>query len=202
MLAKIILAGLVAAILSACAAKKLDDDEPIAIENSSCLNYPEPADFLPKAEQGDFEAMRTAQYYYEYCGRQNINPKKAMYWSKKLADTEGIYYKDSVETGGYHYLKVIADYAYYQADPTNVDRDKSLVFDPLLYWTWQKKMCSNKYAKTQIYNFREECEPLRRPHWYTPAQWQKIITSPPTVKDRDWYQFLPKGCENGECLPK
>ncbi len=96
----------------------------------------------------------------------------------------------------------MSDYSYLQIDPINEERDKSLFFDPLLYWVLQKKMCAHKEAKKETYDFREACEPLHFPTWYTPAQWQKIITSPPTVKDKSWYQYLPKGCEQGECLPK
>ncbi len=202
---QIIIAAFLLSTIMACTKKTqnnyVGDDEPIAMENSACLNYPEPAQFLPKAEQGDFKAMRTAHHYYEYCGFDNINLKKQLYWAKRLADTGDTYHKDNEYEAGYNYMVTLAAVTVDQTNPANKDPDPELNLDPLLYWVWAKKAC--EFAKKHPWVVVEDnCTPLPPLGWMTQAQWKKTIISPPTVKDKDWYQFLPKGCENGECLPK
>ncbi len=80
---QIILAMGAVAGLCGCNVEKDEVDDSVAIENSICLNYPKLSEFLPKAEKGNIDAMRTARHYYEVCGGKDINVAKAMHWTKK-----------------------------------------------------------------------------------------------------------------------
>jgi hypothetical protein len=191
------------ALVLACKPKEELDGEAIATENTMCLNYPKPADFLPKARKGDFDAMITAQHYYSTCALEKIDPKEDLYWTKQLSDSDE--YKidgDGVRTDSYDYVRMMSNLAAWQIDPTNEDKIPNLTLDPLLIWIWKNKSCELAERQKPEDRVPDDCEPMTPPDWLSKAEWQKIINSPPTVKDRIWYQYLPKGCEQGECLPK
>jgi hypothetical protein len=199
---KIISAALLLCFLVSCKAKEPDVGYEVCMSDTACLDYPQPSVFLPKAEKGDFKSMMTARYYYETCGLENIDPQKNMYWTKRLADSDSYDIdSDGMKTDATHFFNIMAGNVYEQLNPENASKIPNLEVDPLLYWVWHKKRCQVK-KDHPAHIPAEQCNPEGGPDWVTEAQWKKIITSPPTVKDRKWYQYLPKGCENGECLPK
>jgi hypothetical protein len=187
---KIISAALLLSFLVSCKAKEPEDGYGVCISDEMCKPILKTSEYFSQAEKGDRAAIITAIFYYSECSGADDSLSKEMYWAKKLADK-----------GEAYYISYMAGAARLQIDPKSNSRDLAMPTDPLLYWAWKKKACDLEKNQPQSEK-TESCSALTQPDWITEAQWKKIITSPPTVKDRKWYQYLPKGCENGECLPK
>lgn len=201
---KITICFLVMLSVCACQKHKQDIDGEVNMTDSMCEPVMRPLEYIPQAEKGDRQAIYKAILYYGDCADLSVRPDshtKEMYWEKKLADT-----------GDLQYLNFVAGTIYNQLDPRNNSKDFSLPTDPLLYWAWSKKICDRvkvpsasdleSFGKAEILAMQAECNPVIGPDFIPKEQWQKIITSPPTVKDKRWMQYLPKGCEQGQCLPK
>jgi hypothetical protein len=171
--------------------------------DTMCIPVLNPSEYLPQAEKGDIDAIYKAILYYRSCGdyKDTTKHSKLMYWEKKVADTSDT-----------QLIEHMVGNSRIQLDPKNDSKDFSFPTDPLLLWAWSKKLCERvekpndldikKFGEEEISAMQAECNPITGPEWIPKDQWQKIITSPPTVKDRRWMQYLPKGCEQGQCLPK
>lgn len=166
-----------------------DPDEWVALADSSCLNMPDPTVFLPKAEAGDPASMSWARSYYSdpECGNPNpdLDLKKALYWGKRVADLGASY------DLGWMYSTFSG-----QLYPINPDNSDPIIkLDPLLLWAWKVKYCAHPETI-------RKCSPSDPPEGLTREQWENIISSPPRTDDTSWFQYLPEGCEQGQCLPK
>jgi hypothetical protein len=193
--------------LFGCKAQEPLINEPFAtetaIENTRCKEFADIAGNLKKAKQGDFESMTRVEYFYKLCDKNN-NIKNRLYWLKNIIESEKSPYLDDGRKASNLYLGDMSELVLDQINPKNVNKDPDLILDPLLYWVWQTKDCAytEEYKKIYPDTIVTECNANAPPDWIKPEQWQKIIVSAPTIKDKTWYQYLPKACERGECLPK
>lgn len=189
---KIIFLTVAALAIQACGqtshSKSSDISSDVASADGICSGIPKPEEFLPKAEAGDEDAMGWAAMYYgmSECGAPKLDVAKELYWKKKSAD---------LGNDADNILSLI-NTLNREIDPKNhLNSDSDVMLDPHLLKVWMDKYCA-------ISNVDVQCKNDGTPYWTDAESWKKLLSSPPRTDDINWYKYLPKGCEQGQCLAK
>lgn len=179
-------------LLAACSSKAPIDAEPKALADSSCSGMPDRKIVFANAAAGNEEAMGWADLYYSdpSCGAPALDHQKSLYWAKRRADIDSGTPDDEA-----HIRYVVSSVSNEVSRSKMLGLHEPVKLDPLLLWAWLDRYCKHPHAD-------RKCTADDPPYWATRAEWQKMIKSSPRSSDTSWYQYLPKGCEKGECLPQ